>query len=239
MEQQYKKLLKIVRRQYRKLKPKYKGNSFNKSKPHLFVLGCVMDRQIKAGRAWQIPRDIEKYFKANNFKKLQKIPPYKIKRYFIKKKPHRFNNKMAVCFNEAIKTIHIKYKGNASSMWKGVNSAATVICRFLEFKGVGLKIATMAVNILDREDVFPKGFDRSAIDISPDRHVRRVMIRLGLVSESPSVNQIVFKVKEIYPKFPGLLDLPFYDVGKKYCHARRPQCQDCPLSICCNYKKTH
>ena len=146
---------------------------------------------------------------------------------------------MAVYFNEAIKTIHIKYKGNASSMWRGVNSAATVICRFLEFKGVGLKIATMAVNILDQEDVFPKDFDRSAIDISPDRHVQRVMIRLGLISESPSVNQIVFKAKEIYPKFPGLLDLPFYDVGKKYCHTRKPKCQDCPFSLCCNYKKIH
>ena len=87
---------------------------------------------------------------------------------------------------------------STSSIWKGVNSAATVICRFLEFKGVGLKIATMAVNLLDQEGVFPKSFDRSAIDISPDRHVQRVMIRLGLVSDLPSVNQIIFKAKEIY-----------------------------------------
>ena len=87
MEKQHKKLLKIARRQYKKLKPKYKGNSFNKSKPYLFVLGCVMDQQIKAGRAWQIPKDIEQYFKVNNFKKLQKIPPHKIKRYFTEQPP--------------------------------------------------------------------------------------------------------------------------------------------------------
>ena len=196
-----------------------------------------MDRQIKADKAWQIPKDIEKYFKVDNFEQLQQIPPGKIKKYFIKNKPHRFNDKMADCFNEAIKTIHVKYNKDASLIWKGIESAATVICRFLEFRGVGLKIATMAVNLLDQEGIFPDNFDRSAIDISPDRHVQKVMIRLGLVNKAPTINQIVFKAKEIYPLFPGLLDLPFYDVGKKYCHASKPQCQNCPFSPCCEYRK--
>ena len=239
MYQQHTELLKIVRKQYEKLKTssEHKGGGFNKNKPYLFVLGCVMDRQIKASKAWQIPKDIEKYFKVHNFEQLQQIPPGEIKKYFIEKKPHRFNDKMADCFNEAVKKIHIQYKDDASLIWAGVKSAATVIYRFLEFKGVGLKIATMAVNLLDQENVFSKGFDRSAIDISPDRHVQRVMTRLGLVSESPSVNQIVFKAKEIYPPFPGLLDLPFYDVGKKYCHAREPQCSSCPFYLCCEHGK--
>lgn len=231
--------LKIIHRQYRKLKtnPEHKGGGFNKNKPYLFVLGCVMDRQIKAGKAWQIPKDIERYFKVNNFKQLQQISPSRIKKYFIEKKPHRFNDKMADCFNEAIKTIHTQYRDDASLIWKEVQSAATIICRFLEFRGVGLKIATMAVNLLDQENVFSEDFDRSAIDISPDRHVQRVMTRLGLVGEFPSVNQIIFKAKEIYPPFPGLLDLPFYDVGKKYCHARKPQCSKCPFYLYCEYGK--
>lgn len=233
------KLLRIIHQKYKELKtkPEHKGGGFDKNKPYTFVLGCVMDRQIKAGRAWQIPKDIEKHFKVSDFKELQQIPPGKIKRYFIEKKPHRFNDKMADCFNEAIKKIHIQYKDDASLIWKGVQSAATIIYRFLEFRGVGLKIATMAVNLLDQENVFSEGFDRSAIDISPDRHVQRVMTRLGLVSESPSVNQVIFKAKEVYPPFPGLLDLPFYDVGKKYCHAREPQCSQCPFYLHCKYGK--
>ena len=89
----------------------------------------------------------------------------------------------------------------------------------------------------DQEGVFHGNLDRSAIDISPDRHIQRVMIRLGLVNESPSINQIIFKAKEIHPPFPGLLDLPFYDVGKKYCHARNPQCSKCPFSPYCKYRK--
>ncbi|MDE0518564.1 MAG: hypothetical protein OXH36_03280 [Bdellovibrionales bacterium] len=239
MHTQHKELLKIVHKQYEKLKTslEHKGGGFNKNKPYLFVLGCVMDRQIKADKAWQIPKDIEKYFKVNNFEQLQQVLPAEIKKYFIEKKPHRFNDKMADCFNEAVKKVHIQYKNDASLIWKGVQSAATVIYRFLEFKGVGLKIATMAVNLLDQENLFSENFDRSAIDISPDRHVQRVMTRLGLVDESPSVSQIIFKAKEIYPPFPGLLDLPFYDVGKKYCHAREPQCSSCPFYLHCDYGK--
>lgn len=246
MYKQYNELLRIVHKQYEKLKksPEHKGGGFDKSKPYLFVLGCVMDRQIKASKAWQIPKDIEKHFMVNSFKQLQKVPPSEITKYFIKKKPHRFNAKMANCFNEAVKKIHIQYKGDAALIWKEVKSAETVIYRFLEFKGIGPKIATMAVNLLDQQDVLPANFNRSTIDISPDRHVKKVMTRLGLISKSASVNQMIFKTKvifkarEIYPPFPGLLDLPFYDVGKNYCHTNKePQCQDCPLSLHCEFNK--
>ena len=78
--------------------------------------------------------------------------------------------------------IHNKYNDDASNIWKANPNSEKVVCRFLEFNVVGIKIATMVVNILSRDYIVPMT-DMSAIDISPDRHVKRYMYRLGLVPE--------------------------------------------------------
>lgn len=67
--------------------------------------------------------------------------------------------------------------------------------------------------------------DMSAIDISPDRHVKRCMYRLGLIPERKehdflniSETEVVYAAKAINPTFPGLMDLTFYYMGSKgYC----------------------
>lgn len=74
---------------------------------------------------------------------------------------------MAEFFFDAIQLIHKKYKDNASNIWKDKPKSATIVRRFLEFNGVGVKIATMAANILAREFKIPMQ-DRICIDISPD-----------------------------------------------------------------------
>ena len=42
-------------------------------KPYLFVLGCIMDRQIEAEKAWQIPKDVCSDFGFSSFDRLKKI----------------------------------------------------------------------------------------------------------------------------------------------------------------------
>ncbi|RMF00953.1 MAG: iron-sulfur cluster loop, partial [Alphaproteobacteria bacterium] len=95
-------------------------------------------------------------------------------------------------------------------------SSAMVVYRFLEFSGVGPKIATMAANILARSFKIPMA-DYYSIDISADVHVKRVFERLGLVDADPSVDQVIYRARSLNPEFPGLLDYPCWDIGRKWC----------------------
>lgn len=210
------------------------------SYPHIFVLACVMDRQIDADRAWQIPLKVAEELGSKSFDAfLSKDREYYIN-LFNTKKYHRFNQTMGEYFYDAIQLIHNKYNDNASNIWKANPNSAQVVCRFLEFNGVGIKIATMAANILSRDYKVPMT-DMSAIDISPDRHVKRCMYRLGLVPERKehdflniSETEIVYAAKAINPSFPGLMDLAFYYMGSKgYCENNSCDKENCLFGKIC------
>lgn len=100
-----------------------------------------------------------------------------LKEIFKRKNLHRFNEEMAKNFYFAIKKIHRDYNNDASNIWKNNQSSATIVRRFLKFKGVGIKIATMAVYMLARDFKISMK-DYIYIDISPDVHVKRVFKRL-------------------------------------------------------------
>lgn len=194
--------------------------------PHAFVLACVMDRQITAERAWGIPYEIKKIVGSFDIERLEKISLDEYKKIFNDNKLHRFNDSMAVVFYNAIHKIADDYKADASNIWKDKPSSATVVSRFLEFDGVGVKIATMATNILSR--VFKiKLSDYYSIDISPDVHVKRVFKRMGLVKDINNVDKIIYKAKSISPEFPGVLDLTCWKLGKDVCRPKNPKCEIC------------
>jgi hypothetical protein len=75
-----------------------------------------------------------------------------------------------------------QYGGDTTRLWRDMPPSAAVVRRFLEFYGVGLKIATTAVNILVRQFKVPLR-DYCSVDVSIDRQVRRVITRLGFVPE--------------------------------------------------------
>lgn len=188
-------------------------NNFEKY-GHLFVLGCVMDRQIKAERAWKIPYLIMKDLGGFEFNGLLKLNLDKTKELFSKNKFHRFNDIMAKNFYSAIKKIEKDYDGDASKMWKDEVSAAGVVRKFLEFEGVGQKIASMATNILVRQFKIPLK-DLSAIDISADTHVIRMMKKLGFAPHDASKEYIIFRAREFYPEYPGILDIGLFQMGRE------------------------
>jgi len=200
--------------------------------PHIFVLACVMDRQISAERAWLIPYLISKEIGGHEFKNFLKLDREKIRQIFLEKKLHRFNEEMAKNFYLAIQKIHNEYEDNASNIWKDKPKSATLVRRFLEFNGMGIKIATMTANILAREFKVPLA-DHICIDISPDIHIKRVFSRLGFVNKEANIEEILYKAREINPLYPGILDLSCWEIGRQWCHPNKPECDLCYMSKVC------
>ena len=201
--------------------------------PHAFVLACIMDRQIKANLAWLIPYRIEQKLGDSSIPTLKALSPNDLKRLMTKPKAlHRFAAKMSDLIHSGIQRIVKEYDGDASGIWRDQPSSALVVYRFLEFDGVGPKIATMATNILAREFKI-KMADHYSIDISADVHVRRVFSRLGLCKEGADANQVVYRARALYPEFPGILDLPCWHIGQSWCRPRKPKCKECYMSDVC------
>lgn len=71
--------------------------------------------------------------------------------------------------------------------------------------------------------------DYYSIDISPDVHVRRVLYRLGFIEKNAKVERVIYKARELNPKFPGLIDSVCWKIGRNYC---RPKIEDCKCEDC-------
>lgn len=181
---------------------------------HLFVLACVMDRQVRAGRAWAIPYQVGKVAGGFEFSRFAELTSGDLKALFAEKSLHRFNEVMAQNFYSAIQDIHLKYSDNAANLWSNTPNSALVIRRFLEFNGVGVKIANMAANILARDFKMPMT-DYSSIDIAPDRQVRRFFTQHGLLRKDASNEELIYLAREIYPEYPGVLDITAWELGRK------------------------
>ncbi len=192
-----------------------------------------MDRQIKAETAWMIPYKICQVFGDFSMKTLISKSKSDYVNAFRNNKLHRFVDKMGEVFYEAVQRIHRDYADDASNIWKGKPSSATVVYRFLEFDGVGVKIATMATNILARQ--YKVEFsDYYSIDVSPDVHVRRVMYRMGLVEKNANNDKIIYKARELCPEFPGIIDYSLWQLGRDTCKAGKADCENCLVKKECS-----
>lgn len=203
---------------------------------HIYFLSCLMDRGITAEKAWKIPYMVCKHFNAFTMEELVKVSYEDILDYFVTFKPHRYNEDMAKVFYKGIQKIHNDYDDDIAQIWRDKPSSASVIYKFLQFYGCGVKIATMATNILVRE-YHQELSDYYSIDISPDVHIKKILYRLGLISDKEDINLVIYKARELYPEFPGIIDAACWEIGRTYCHEKKPQCLVCPLKNCCTYFK--
>jgi len=203
--------------------------------PHAFVFGCIMDRQIPAEKAWSIPYELQRRLGFFDLPRLACLSPDEIEQTMLHPSPlHRYPKMMAKNLYFAIHRIQHEFKGSASGIWADRPSSATVVRRFLEFDGVGQKIATMAANILVR-DYHVELSDYYSIDISVDVQVRRVFSRMGFVPENANADYIIYRARELNPEYPGIFDLVLWELGRTLCKARRPDCEQCPWAQLCAY----
>jgi len=207
--------------------------------PHAFVLACLMDRQQPIEKCWVIPHRIRQKVGSFRFETLTSLSKQKITSLMCGPPPlHRFAKIMGGIFYQGIQRIASQYSGNAALIWADQPSSAALVKRFLEFDGAGQKIATMAANILVRELNVPLK-DKISIDVSVDRHVKRVCERLGLVREDSKREEIVYTARELNPLYPGVFDLPLFEIGRSWCFEKRaPNCRDCFMIKLCAYARS-
>jgi endonuclease III len=109
--------------------------------------------------------------------------------------------------------------------------------RFREFEGISQKKGSMAVNILVRDYAIPVSGGKEDIDISYDVHVRRVLLRTGLVAKDTEEDALR-AARQLSPSYPGALDHPAWMIGQEFCHRSNPECSKCPLEGLCPKKLT-
>ncbi len=201
--------------------------------PHAFVLACVMDQQVRAEKAWLIPYRISEKLHGFSMETLHPLSRADVNLLMTQPEPlHRFVDKMSGFFQSAVQRINHDYVGDAARIWTGRPSSAEVVYRFLRFDGVGPKIGSMAANILARDFKIPFA-DYISIDISADVHVRRVFARLGLCANGANTEQVIYKAKALHPEFPGMMDLPCWEIGRTWCKSRGPDCAGCYMRDLC------
>ena len=201
--------------------------------PHAFVLGCLMDRRVKSERAWNIPYKIKQKLGDFTVDTLASVSEDGYVNIFNELKLHVYNKDMADIFYCGIQLIKDKYNSDASQIWRNKPASAEVVYKFLEFKGCGIKIATMAANILARQ--FKIEFaDYYSIDISPDVHTLRVLRRAGLVPKDAKSELIIYKARELNPKFPGIIDHSCWEIGRTWCKENNPKCSECIINSQCD-----
>jgi endonuclease-3 len=202
-------------------------------RPHAFLLACIADRQVKADIAWQLPLRLSERIGGFSFGRLRRLSEDDFRRYMAEPpRLHRFYDKMAKNLFAAIQRIDRNYRGDAARIWSDRPGSAELVYRLLQFRGVGPKIATMTANILVRWFRVPVR-DRMSIDISADVQVRRLFQRLGLVQDEAGVDEVIYRARMIHPKYPGLLDLTCWDIGRRWCRPKRPKCDECDMRALC------
>ncbi|MDD4332331.1 MAG: hypothetical protein PHU28_08465 [Methanosarcinaceae archaeon] len=209
-----------------------------KNYPHAFVLGCIMDKGVRAKRAWIIPYKVSLAIGGFEFEKLEKLSLNDCRDIFNNGKNgslHRYKNKAPLEFYKGIQKIKEYYGGDASKIWSDIPPSSEVVCRFEEFYGVGQKVSTMATNLLAKEFKVPMK-DYTSIDISVDVQIKKIFKRLGLVHENAEPKEIIAWARAINPEFPGIFDSVCWELGSYTCFQTNPKCSECFLEKECAFR---
>jgi endonuclease III len=202
-----------------------------KNNPNGYLMAVVLDQGMKAEKVWAMPNKLP--WNWHNMEELAVQPLDKIEQD-LKAVGCRYWRNMARFIKDDAHILMDKYNGWAENIWMDYPTSVQMYERFLEFKGIGQKKASMAVNILVRDCGVPVS-DKSGIDVSYDKHIRQVFLRSGL-AEYDDLNHIVAVARKEKPEYPGALDKPSWYIGRDWCFNQNPDCAHCPLGNVCAKK---
>ena len=211
--------------------PDPEADAFLRSDPFAFLVAVVLCQGITAERAWSSPWLLRQ--------RLGHLDPERIVtdpeavRAAIAQPPciHRYVVNTPRWVVSAAQQVLDAYGGDAAAIWDDEPTVSELHRRLQAFDGIGQKKAAMAVEILER-DLGVAVRDVTGSDVAYDVHVRRVFLRAGL-ADADDLAHMVERARLAHPERPGALDLPAWDVGRRWCRPRDPDCDACPLADAC------
>lgn len=201
------------------------------SDPFAFLLGVVLDDGAGSERAWEGPVVLQQ--------RLGHLDPWRLRnqpadvRAAVAGPPaiHHDVEGMAEAIVMAATRVCTHYDGDAARIWAPDATAAEVDARLRAFRGIGPRQAAGAIELL-MSNFGVELADPADSNVAYDVHVRRVLLRTGLVEVDDS-HAISAAVRRLHPARPGSIDLPTWLVGRRYCHPAQPDCAACPLTSAC------
>lgn len=203
-----------------------------------FFLGVLYDQQMPAEVVWQIPYNLYKILGHLDLHAISIMSVEDLLSLFEKlpRKP-RYPPKMAKRTIEAARKFINDYNGKVDNIWADNPTCFQVQKRFEEFNEIGQKKAAMAVEALVKKFNFPLR-NRSGLDIAADSLVIRVFKRCGFIEYEDKV-LVIAKARQLNPDYPGILDRPCWEIGRSYCFATNPDCNNCPIGNVCKKQLTN
>ena len=196
-----------------------------------FLLAVIADMGIRAERAWALPYLLRQRLGYLTPAGLAAHPEAVQAAVQQEPKLHRFVNIVPSWLVQAAEIVLGHYGRDATALWSDNPTAIELRQRLEAFPGIGQKKAAMAVEILARDLTKPIR-ELGGGQVTVDVQVRRVFLRTGL-AERDDVNDMVTVARALNPDRPGALDLPAWDIGRRWCRPVNPDCPTCPLNRAC------
>ncbi len=213
------------------LTPDPNANRFVKDDAFAFLVAVIADMGIRAERAWALPWELRQRIGHLNPHRVAAAPAAIHAAVQEPPKLHRFVNLVPAWIIQAAELVVADYAGDASRLWSDQPTAVELRRRLECFPGIGQKKAAMAVEILARDLAVPLQ-DLAGSDVAYDVHLRRVFLRAGL-AERDDAQHMIAVAQALHAERPGALDLPAWDIGRRWCHPTAPDCVTCPLNTAC------
>jgi uncharacterized HhH-GPD family protein len=188
--------------------------------PFAFLLAVISDMGIRAERAWALPYLLRQRLGYLSPEEVARNP--EAVRTAVQQEPklYRFVNIVPAWLVEAARIVLSRYGGDTAALSSDKPTAIELRRRLEGFPGIGQKKAAVAAEILARDLGIPLR-DMSGGDIAFDVHIRRVFLRTGL-AERDDVNHMVAVARALNPDRPGALDLPAWDIGRRWWSSASP-----------------
>ncbi|MCA9316798.1 MAG: hypothetical protein KDB73_15035 [Planctomycetes bacterium] len=208
---------------------------FASQDPFAFCVGTVLDRGTRAEVIWHIPMDLRNALGHLDPARVAAMGEPELMAVF-KELPHkpRYWTAAPRTVLELARLVVGEFDGDPAGIWRG-RSAGEVRRTFRRIHGVGPALANMAVLLIEQSfGVMFEDVDRPSIDIKPDVHTARVLHRLGVAPEE-TPDAAVEAARLLHPAYPGALDAPLWVIGRTWCKASSPRCDECEVRKCCGY----
>lgn len=220
----------------------FKGNLLGEAEcqlitedPNAFLIGLISDQSVKAEIAWSLPYRLGERIGGFDITTIAEMPIEKLEQC-IKGKPalHRYPSNMAKYIQAACKRLIEVYNSSATNIWSEGVSAAEIVLRLEEFKGISHKKAALGMLLLVR-DLGVNIEDKHNINLAYDVHIRRICLRTGF-AEKDCITDVNRVGQSIFPDFPGRLTSTFWAIGRDICRPTNPNCANCPIDAECAHK---